>query len=115
MTPVGESFRDAVSGDPAVAAFLRHASSERGESPNTVAAYARDLGQFALFLRAFVDLEIPHIQFNVVRKEDLIAAKKHPEQYRSLTVRVAGYTAYFTELADELQDEIIARTSYADI
>ena len=51
MTPAGESFRDAVSGDPAVAAFLRHASSERGESPNTVAAYARDLGQFALFLR----------------------------------------------------------------
>ena len=45
-----ESLRDAVSGDPAVAAFLRHVASERGESPNTVAAYARDLGQFALFL-----------------------------------------------------------------
>lgn len=73
------------------------------------------IDKFALFLRTFVDLEIPHIQFNVVRKEDLIAAKAHPEQYRSLTVRVAGYTAYFTELAGELQDEIIARTSYADI
>lgn len=73
------------------------------------------IDKFAKFLRAFVDLEIPHIQFNVVRREDLLAAKKHPEQYRSLTVRVAGYTAYFTELADELQDEIIARTSYADI
>lgn len=73
------------------------------------------INKFALFLRAFVDLEIPHIQFNVVRKEDLIAAKKNPEQYRSLTIRVAGYTAYFTELADELQNEIIARTSYADI
>lgn len=71
--------------------------------------------KFANFLRSFVDLEIPHIQFNVVRKEDLIAAKKHPEQYRGLTVRVAGYTAYFTELADELQNEIIARTSYGDI
>lgn len=71
--------------------------------------------KFAQFLRTFVDLEIPHIQFNVVRKEDLLAAKEHPEQYRSLTVRVAGYTAYFTELADELQNEIIARTSYADI
>lgn len=71
--------------------------------------------KFALFLRSFVDLEIPHIQFNVVRREDLLAAKKHPENYRSLTVRVAGYTAYFTELAGELQDEIIARTSYADI
>ena len=71
--------------------------------------------KFANFLRSFVDLEIPHIQFNVVRKEDLIKAKKNPEQYRSLTVRVAGYTAYFTELAGDLQDEIIARTSYGDI
>ena len=71
--------------------------------------------KFANFLRSFVDLEIPHIQFNVVRKEDLIAAKENPEQYRGLTVRVAGYTAYFTELADELQNEIIARTSYGDI
>ncbi len=71
--------------------------------------------KFAQFLRSFVDLEIPHIQFNVVNREDLIAAKQNPEQYRSLTVRVAGYTAYFTELAGELQDEIIARTSYGDI
>lgn len=71
--------------------------------------------KFARFLRTFVDLEIPHIQFNVVRKENLLAAKEHPEEYRSLTVRVAGYTAYFTELAEELQDEIIARTSYDDI
>ena len=71
--------------------------------------------KFAQFLRTFVDLEIPHIQFNVVRKEDLLAAKANPEQYRSLTVRVAGYTAYFTELAEELQNEIIARTSYAGI
>ena len=73
------------------------------------------IDQFAAFLRTFVDLEIPHIQFNVVRREDLIAARENPEQYRGLTIRVAGYTAYFTELADELQQEIIARTSYTDI
>ncbi|MDR2662492.1 MAG: hypothetical protein LBC31_05795, partial [Treponema sp.] len=42
-------------------------------------------------------------------------ARKNPEQYRSLTVRVAGYTAYFTELAGELQEEIIARTSYGSL
>ncbi len=71
--------------------------------------------KFSNFLRTFVELEIPHIQFNVVRKEDLLAAKENPDQYRSLTVRVAGYTAYFTELAGELQDEIIARTSYDNI
>ena len=73
------------------------------------------IDKFANMMRGFVDLEIPHIQFNVVRKEDLIAAKKNPENYRGLTIRVAGYTAYFTELSEKLQDEIIARTSYGDI
>jgi len=71
--------------------------------------------KFENFLRAFVDLKIPHIQFNVVRREDLLDAKLHPEQHRSLTIRVAGYTAYFVELAGELQDEIIERTAYEDI
>ncbi|MFV0382085.1 MAG: glycyl radical protein [Breznakia sp.] len=73
------------------------------------------IDKFALFLRSFVDLEIPHVQFNVVQKKDLLAAQKNPEQYHSLTIRVAGYTAYFTELTKTLQDEIIARTSYEDI
>lgn len=71
--------------------------------------------KFESFLRAFVDLHIPHIQFNVVNKEDLLDAKIHPEKHRSLTVRVAGYTAYFVELAGKLQDEIIARTTYDNI
>jgi formate C-acetyltransferase len=74
-----------------------------------------NIDKFVRFLRSFVDLEIPHIQFNVLRKEDLLAAQKDPEKYRNLTVRVAGYTAYFTELAGELQNEIIARTSYGDL
>lgn len=71
--------------------------------------------KFSAFLRAFVRLKINHIQFNVVRKKDLLAAQKNPEAYRSLTIRVAGYTAYFTELATDLQNEIIARTTYDDI
>ena len=70
--------------------------------------------KFSALLRTFVDLKINHIQFNVLKKEDLLEAKKSPEKYSSLTVRVAGYTAYFTELADDLQDEIIARTSYGE-
>ena len=53
-----------------------------------------------------MDLKVPHIQFNVVRKEDLLDAKVHPENHQSLTIRVAGYTAYFVELAGKLQDEI---------
>lgn len=71
--------------------------------------------KFENFLRAFVDLKIPHIQFNVVRRDDLLDAKVHPERHRSLTIRVAGYTAYFVELAGKLQDEIIERTAYEDI
>jgi formate C-acetyltransferase len=71
--------------------------------------------KFEAFLRAFVDLRIPHIQFNVVRREDLENAKLRPEEYRSLTVRVAGYTAYFVELDGKLQDEIIERTGYDHI
>ena len=71
--------------------------------------------KFSLLLRSFVDLEIPHIQFNVVNAQDLLAAKENPEKYRSLTIRVAGYTAYFVELDHKLQDEIIARTCYENI
>ena len=71
--------------------------------------------KFENFLRAFVDLEIPHNQINVVNRADLLDAKAHPERHQSLTIRVAGYTAYFVELAGKLQDEIIERTSYADI
>lgn len=73
------------------------------------------INKFENFLRAFVDLEIPHIQFNVVRREDLLDAKIHPEKHKSLSIRVAGYTAYFVELAGKLQDEIIERTAYEDI
>jgi formate C-acetyltransferase len=72
------------------------------------------IAKFASFLRTFVRLRINHVQFNVLRKEDLLAAKANPETWRGLTVRVAGYTAYFLELADDLQDEIIARTSYGE-
>ena len=68
--------------------------------------------KFAAFLRAFCRLGISHIQFNVLNEADLRAAQREPEKYRSLTVRVAGYTAYFTELAPDLQEEIIARTTY---
>jgi pyruvate formate-lyase/glycerol dehydratase family glycyl radical enzyme len=70
--------------------------------------------KFSFLLRTFVHLKINHVQFNVLRKEDLIKAKQNPEAFKGLTVRVAGYTAYFTELASDLQDEIIARTSYGD-
>ncbi|WP_373154156.1 formate C-acetyltransferase/glycerol dehydratase family glycyl radical enzyme [Clostridium sp. AUH-JLR23] len=73
------------------------------------------MNKFENFLRAFVDLKVTHIQFNVVRREDLEDAQIRPQLHKSLTIRVAGYTAYFVELAHKLQDEIIERTTYDNI
>lgn len=64
------------------------------------------------FIRAWCDMKFWHIQFNVINRDTLIEAQKHPENYRNLLVRVAGYSAYFVDLSRELQDEIIARTEH---
>jgi len=63
-------------------------------------------------VRGYFNLDGHHIQFNVVDADTLRAAQKNPEQYRSLIVRVAGYSDYFCDLSKELQDEIIARTAH---
>lgn len=77
--------------------------------PSTVEG---DIGlkRITQIIRTFVDLNIYHIQFNVVNSEVLRCAQKKPEEYKSLIVRVAGYSAYFTELCTEMQDDIIQRT-----
>ena len=64
-------------------------------------------------VRGYFNLDGHHIQFNVVDADTLRAAQANPEQYRSLIVRVAGYSDYFCDLSKELQDEIIARTAHA--
>jgi formate C-acetyltransferase len=61
-------------------------------------------------VRGYFRMNGHHIQFNVVTAETLRQAKAHPEQYRGLIVRVAGYSDYFNDLTEELQDEIIRRT-----
>jgi pyruvate formate-lyase/glycerol dehydratase family glycyl radical enzyme len=71
-----------------------------------------DREKFSSFLKGFVMLPVHHIQFNVVNAEDLVHAKAFPDAHRDLTIRVAGYTAYFTELSEDLQDEIISRTTH---
>lgn len=73
------------------------------------------LDKFVLLLRGFSQLEIPHVQFNVVSAKTMRDAQADPESYRSLVVRVAGYSAYFTELDQELQDEIIRRTEFSQV
>jgi len=75
----------------------------------------RALEKFVTLLRGFCKLEIPHVQFNVVSAATLRDAQARPEKYRHLVVRVAGYSAYFTELDQELQDEIIRRTEFASV
>ena len=50
------------------------------------------------------------MQFNYLSNDTLLEAQKHPEQYRDLIVRVAGYSAFFVELCKDVQDEIISRT-----
>lgn len=64
------------------------------------------------FIRTFNDLNIHHIQFNIVSSDTLRSAQKNPEEYRDLMVRVAGFVAYFVKLVKPLQDSIIARTEH---
>jgi len=69
----------------------------------------------ASLIRAWCDQKHWHIQFNIINNETLKEAKKHPEKYRNLLIRVAGYSAYFVDLSPELQDEIIRRTQHEGI
>lgn len=66
--------------------------------------------RFYALLRSFVALGIHHVQFNIVDREELLAAQKDPQTHRNLLIRVAGYTAYFVELDSSLQNEILRRT-----
>jgi len=70
-----------------------------------------DLGHL---VRSYFRMDGHHIQFNVVTSETLRDAQKHPEKYRDLIVRVAGYSDYFVDCGKELQDEIIRRTEHQE-
>jgi pyruvate formate-lyase/glycerol dehydratase family glycyl radical enzyme len=70
-----------------------------------------DKSKLLYMLRTFFsDLKGWHVQYNIVSRETLLAARKDPENYRDLIVRVAGYCAFFTTLSPDTQDDIIART-----
>lgn len=68
------------------------------------------LESFVALVRGYFDRKGSHMQFNVVSRETLRDAQKHPEKYKSLVVRVAGYSALFTTLSKGLQEDIINRT-----
>ncbi len=70
------------------------------------------LNHLVQLVRTYFRLDGHHIQFNVVDAATLREAKKNPAQYRDLIVRVAGYSDYFCDLGEALQEEIIARTEH---
>ena len=72
------------------------------------------LDKLVQLIRGYFRLDGHHIQFNVVDADTLRVAQKNPEQFRSLIVRVAGYSDYFCDLSKTLQDEIIARTEHTE-
>ncbi len=71
------------------------------------------LAKLAHLVRSYFKLDGHHLQFNVVTAETLREAQRHPEKYRDLIVRVAGYSDYFVDLGPDLQEEIIRRTEHA--
>jgi formate C-acetyltransferase len=79
---------------------LMHGSLETQEGEN---------GLISLLQTASI-LGNAQMQFNYIDNQTLIEAQKHPEKYRDLLMRVAGYSAFFVELCKEVQDEIISRT-----
>ena len=96
-------------------AKLDHATASNGTlynqkfHPSALSGVA-GLQNFVSYIRAYFDQKGMHMQFNVVDRETLLDAQKHPENYKSLVVRVAGYSALFTTLSKSLQDDIINRT-----
>jgi formate C-acetyltransferase len=66
-------------------------------------------------IRTYFRMMGHHIQFNVVGADTLRKAREKPEEYRDLIVRVAGYSDYFVDLTEELQEEIIRRTEHDGI
>jgi len=67
---------------------------------------------FTQYIRTFMDLGGWHNQMNVVTSDILKEAQETPDEFRDLVIRVAGYSAYFTQLHKEVQDDIIRRTEH---
>ena len=96
-------------------AMLDHGIASNGTLYNqkfhpTALAGQEGLIKFIDLIRTFFDRKGMHMQFNVVSRETLLDAQQHPENYKGLIVRVAGYSALFTGLSKSLQDDIISRT-----
>ncbi|MDR1537996.1 MAG: glycyl radical protein [Clostridiales bacterium] len=80
-------------------------------NPSSVKGYD-GLRKLVSFIKSWRDLKLWHLQFNIINQETLEKARKDPESYRGLLVRVAGYSAYFVDLTPDLQADIIMRTQH---
>ena len=69
-----------------------------------------DLRKLVSLIRAYFNMGGHHIQFNIVDTQTLLDAQQQPDDYKDLLVRVAGYSDYFNDMTEQLQNEIIART-----
>ena len=78
----------------------------------TVLATVAGITKVANLVKAFFRMDGWHVQFNVVSSKELLDAKAHPENYKDLVVRVAGYSALFNDLEERTKDDIIARTEH---
>ena len=71
-----------------------------------------DMGKLSALIRTYLTHGGKHVQFNVVDRETLLAAKAEPKDHRDLVVRIAGYSCYFVQLNEAMQDEVIARVEH---
>jgi pyruvate-formate lyase len=81
-------------------------------SPATIKNESDKKKLISILRTFFTDLKGWHVQYNIVSRETLLAARQNPEKYRDLIVRVAGYSTFFTTLSPDTQDYIIARTEH---
>ncbi|MEE9504862.1 MAG: glycine radical domain-containing protein, partial [Thermodesulfobacteriota bacterium] len=68
--------------------------------------------KFWALVKTYADMGGYHIQFNVVDRDTLLDAQRHPGNYKDLVVRLAGFSVFFVELAPQVQMEIISRTEH---
>lgn len=71
-----------------------------------------DLKKLGSMIKTYLTNGGKHIQFNIINQEEMLDAKEHPQDHSDLVVRVAGYSAYFTKLTTQIQDEVIERTCH---
>ncbi len=89
---------------------MSHLNSTEEMAATSHKAKSSGLRRFASLIDQYFAQGGMQIQFNVVSRKTLLEAQAHPEEYADLLVRVAGYSAYFTQLSREVQEDIIART-----